>query len=98
MRYELKFKEEAWREWNDLDGSIRELFKKKLKERVANPKVSSAKLRTMSDCYKIKLRGPGYRLVYQVRDNEFVIVVIAVGKRDKSQVYKIAGRRILSEE
>lgn len=95
MSYELKFKEEAWREWNDLDGSIRELFKKKLKERVANPKVPSAKLRTMSDCYKIKLRGPGYRLVYQVRDNAFVIVVIAVGKRDKNQVYKIAGSRIL---
>ena len=93
MSYELKFKEEAWQEWNGLDGSIRELFKKKLKERLINPKVPSAKLRTMSDCYKIKLRGPGYRLVYQVRDQELVIVVIAVGKRDKNQVYKIASSR-----
>ncbi|MDD2468595.1 MAG: type II toxin-antitoxin system RelE/ParE family toxin [Desulfobulbus sp.] len=94
MKYELKFKEEAFREWNALDGSIREIFKKKLKERLADPKVPSAKLRTMSDCYKIKLRGPGYRLVYQVRDNELVIVVIAVGKRDKNQVYKIASSRV----
>lgn len=93
MNYELKFKEEALREWNALDGSIREIFKKKLRERLADPKVPSAKLRTMSDCYKIKLRGPGYRLVYQVRDNELVIVVIAVGKRDKNQVYKIASSR-----
>lgn len=93
MSYELKFKEEAWREWNNLDGSIRELFKKKLKERLINPEVPSAKLRTLSDCYKIKLRGPGYRLVYQVRDNELVVVVIAVGKRDKNQVYKIASSR-----
>jgi mRNA interferase RelE/StbE len=74
-----------------LGGSIRELFKKKFNERVANPIVPSAKLTTMSDCYKIKSRGPGYRLVYH---NEFVIVVIAVGKRDKNQVYKIAGSRI----
>ena len=94
MNYELKFKEEALREWKALDGSIREIFKKKLKERLADPKVPSAKLRTMSDCYKIKLRGPGYRLVYQVRDNELVIVVIAVGKRDKNQVYKIASSRV----
>lgn len=93
MSYELKFKEEALQEWNNLDGSIRELFKKKLKERLTNPKVPSARLRTMSDCYKIKLRGPGYRLVYQVRDNELVIVVIALGKRDKNQVYKIASSR-----
>ena len=94
MSYELKFKEEAWQEWNNLDGSIRELFKKKLKERLENPKIPSARLRTMSDCYKIKLKGPGYRLVYQVRDNEFVVVVIAVGKRDKNQVYKIASIRM----
>jgi len=93
MSYELKFKEEAWREWNGLDESIRKLFKKKLKERFTNPNVPSAKLRTMNDCYKIKLRGPGYRLVYQVRDQELVIVVIAVGKRDKNQVYKIASSR-----
>jgi mRNA interferase RelE/StbE len=93
MSYELKFKEEAWQEWNNLDGSIRELFKKKLEERIENPKIPSAKLRTMRDCYKIKLRGPGYRLVYQVRDNELIIVVIAIGKRDKNQVYKIASSR-----
>ena len=93
MSYDLKFKEEAWQEWNSLDGSTRELFKKKLKERIENPKIPSAKLRTMPDCYKIKLRGPGYRLVYQVRDNELVIVVIAVGKRDNNQVYKIANSR-----
>ncbi|MBM9617070.1 type II toxin-antitoxin system RelE/ParE family toxin [Desulfobulbus rhabdoformis] len=69
MSYELKFKEEALQEWKNLDGSIRELFKKKLKERLVHPKIPSAKLRTLSDCYKIKLKGPGYRLVYQVRDN-----------------------------
>jgi mRNA interferase RelE/StbE len=40
----------------------------------------------MADCCKIKLRGQGYRLVYQVRDNELVIVVIAVGKRDRNLV------------
>jgi mRNA interferase RelE/StbE len=48
----------------------------------------------MKDCYKIKLRSASYRLVYQVRDSEILISVVAVGKRDRNQVYKIAIKRI----
>ncbi|MNZ67107.1 mRNA interferase RelE [compost metagenome] len=43
--------------------------------------------------YKIKLRSAGYRLVYEVREREIVVVVIAVGKRERSEVYREAGRR-----
>ena len=94
MSYELRFKELAKREWDKLDVPVREHFKKKLREHLQEPKILSAKLRGMSDCYKIKLRGSGHRLVYQVRDNEFVIVVIAVGKRDKNLVYRLATKRL----
>jgi mRNA interferase RelE/StbE len=48
----------------------------------------------MKDCYKIKLRSAGYRLVYQVRDSELVVSVIAVGKRERHAVYKAAVKRI----
>jgi mRNA-degrading endonuclease RelE of RelBE toxin-antitoxin system len=44
MSYELRFKEEALAEWRRLDGSLREQFKKKLIERLAQPRVLSAKL------------------------------------------------------
>jgi len=37
----------------------------------------------MKDCYKNKLRRAGYRLVYQVRDHDVVVSVVAVGKRKK---------------
>lgn len=94
MSYELIFKEDALKEWRKLDSGIRETFKKKLIERLEEPRIESARLRGMADCYKIKLRGLGYRLVYQVRDNELVIVVIAVGKRDRNLVYKIAKNRL----
>lgn len=94
MNYELRFKEDAKKEWEKLDRHVQEIFKKKLKERLPNPKITSAKLRGMSDCYKIKLRGSGHRLVYQVRDNELVIVVIAIGKRDKNLVYRLATSRL----
>lgn len=93
MSYELRFKEEALKEWRKLDETVKSSFKKKLQERLTDPKVPSAKLRGLTDCYKIKLRGVGYRLVYQVREQELVVVVIAVGKRDKEMVYKIAAKR-----
>ena len=94
MTYSLRFKEEAKKEWDRLDPVIREHFAKKLRQRRENPRADSARLSGMQDCYKIKLRSAGYRLVYEVRDHEVVIVVIAVGKRERSAVYKIAAKRL----
>lgn len=94
MTYKLVFKQDAQKEWRKLDDSIRVQFKKKLKERLINPRVESARLSGMKDCYKIKLRSAGYRLVYEVRDEEIVVSVVAVGKRSKNQVYKIAAKRV----
>lgn len=94
MTYKLVFKTDALKEWNKLDPNTRELFKKQLVKRLQNPRVGSAKLNGMKDCYKVKLRSVGYRLVYQVRDNELVISVVAVGKRSRNQVYKAAIKRI----
>jgi mRNA interferase RelE/StbE len=48
----------------------------------------------MQDCYKIKLRTSGYRLVYQVKDEVITITVIAVGRRDKNSVYENAIKRL----
>lgn len=47
----------------------------------------------MKDCYKIKLRGAGYRLVYRVEEGRIVILVLAVGKRERSGVYDSAKNR-----
>jgi mRNA interferase RelE/StbE len=48
----------------------------------------------MKDCYKIKLRKAGYRLVYEVRDEEVVVLVVAIGKRERNAVYKTAAKRL----
>jgi mRNA interferase RelE/StbE len=48
----------------------------------------------MEDCYKIKLRTTGYRLVYQVKDDVITVIVIAVGRRDKNSVYENAIKRL----
>lgn len=94
MTYKLVFKADAEKEWRKLDSNIRSQFKKKLIERLEEPRIESARLNNMVDCYKIKLRSAGYRLVYQVRDQEIVVSVVAVGKRERNQVYNIAVKRI----
>jgi mRNA interferase RelE/StbE len=93
MSFKLGFLEQALKEWRKLDGSTRARFKAKLIERLENPRIPSAQLHGHEDRYKIKLRGVGYRLVYEVRDSELIVVVIAVGKRDRSEVYTIAAAR-----
>jgi len=57
------------------------------------PRIPQARLSGQQDRYKIKLRSVGYRLVYEVRDNELIVVVVAVGKRERNAVYKAAAGR-----
>ena len=92
-KYLLKFQSAARKEWDKLDGSIQIQFLKVFKRRLDEPRIPKASLAGMPDCYKIKLRELGYRLVYRVYDSEVIILVLAVGKRERNLVYDIAERR-----
>ena len=94
MSYSLRFHELALKEWKRLDSTLQEQFKKKLKERLENPRVPLAALSGMKDCYKIKLKAAGYRLVYRVEDDIVYVTVISVGKRERLHVYRNAQNRI----
>jgi mRNA interferase RelE/StbE len=95
--YRLQFLPEAKAEWDKLDGSIRQQFAKLLLRRLDNPRVPAVALTAMPDCYKIKLRTAGFRLVYQVIDEKLLLLTIAVGKRDKSTVYDLAKLRLTAK-
>ena len=90
MRYELAFLPSALKEWDKLGANVRTQFKKKLAERLDNPHVPAARLSCFPDCYKIKLRAAGYRLVYRVDDKVVTVIVVAAGRRDRNAVYKAA--------
>ncbi|UCZ79479.1 type II toxin-antitoxin system RelE/ParE family toxin [Pectobacterium carotovorum] len=94
MSYRVKFREDALKEWLKLDKAIQQQFAKKLKKCCENPHIPAAKLRGMKDCYKIKLRTSGFRLVYEVIDDVLIIAVVAVGKRERSGVYHLASERM----
>lgn len=93
MTYKLIFDKRALKEWNKLGETLRQQFKNKLAERMINPCIQADKLKGENDLYKIKLRSAGYRLVYQVRDQEITIIVVSVGKRERLEVYKTAEQR-----
>jgi mRNA interferase RelE/StbE len=93
MSYELAFLDAALEEWRKLDTQTRDQFKAKLEEWLQIPKISGSRLHGVKERYKIKLRSAGYRLVYAVRDHQLIVLVVAVGKRERNDVYKLVARR-----
>ena len=50
----------------------------------------------LHNCYKIKLKKQGYRLVYTAEDGEMVVLVLVVDKREDFAAYHAAIERILA--
>ncbi len=94
MTYSLEFDQRALKEWHKLGDTIRQQFKKKLAEILESPRIEANRLRELPDCYKVKLRSAGYRLIYQVIDQEVVVFVIAVDKRENEAAYRKASERL----
>ncbi|WP_330703862.1 type II toxin-antitoxin system RelE/ParE family toxin [Novosphingobium resinovorum] len=69
---------------------------RKLDTLLEQPRIPAARLRGGDDCYKIKLRAAGYRVIYQVIDARLVILIVAACKRDsaKDDVYTVAMNRL----
>ena len=94
MTYSLVFDARALKEWQKLGDTVRQQLKKKLAEVLLNPRIEANRLHSLPDCYKIKLRSSGYRLVYQVLDHEEVVFVVAVDRREREQAYRKAAERL----
>lgn len=87
MIYKIKFTPISNKEWKKIDYAIRMQFKKKLEKIVHDPKIVKNKLSGYKNIYKIKLRSSGFRLAYEVKDQEIVVLVLSVGKRENNKVY-----------
>jgi len=94
MTYSLEFDARALKEWQKLGDTVRVQFKKKLAAVLLDPQIEANRLAGLPDCYKIKLRSSGYRLVYQVVDDDVVVFVVAVDKRERGEAYRKAADRL----
>ena len=93
-RYGLEFLPRARKAWSKLDHNTRHRLARRLAERQERPRIESAALRAMPNCYKIKLKSPGIRLVYRVEDDRLVILVLAIGRRERDEAYVEANREL----
>lgn len=94
-KYRLLFLPSALKEWQALDGSVKESLRKLLQKRLNNPHVPGGALHgELLGCYKIKLRKQGIRLVYRVEDKALIVMVMAVDKREDSAAYLSATERV----
>ena len=94
MSYKLSFHPKALKEFKQLNYSISEQFKKKIAQRLENPRVEKDKLSGFDDVYKIKLRAAGFRLAYKVEDENITVIVLAVGKRENNKIYNLLHGRV----
>lgn len=96
--YDYKFHPEAEKELAKLNRSVQILFTKALKKILKSPELgmdlghkSGLDLVGFKKMYFDHKR---YRVVYQVIEEEIVVYLIAIGKRDKMDVYKKASERV----
>jgi len=92
--YAIEFMPRARKAWSKLPHPVKEQLARRLAERQQNPHVASARLSRMPNCYKIKLRGPRLRLVCRVEEQRLVILVLAIGKRERNEAYQEADREL----
>lgn len=75
-----------------LDNKIKSIVKRKIEQLKHNPYLGLPLRGKLAKFYKLKVSK--YRVVYEVNNNNLIIIVIAIGKRDNLFVYKIAEKRI----
>ena len=104
MSWNVKYLPEALDDFRKLDGSQKILVRKAIQKVCQNPlpeteggygKLLGNKSSTnLTGFLKIKLRGAGLRIVYQlIRQGDYMLVII-IGVREDEEVYEIAQKRI----
>ena len=98
-KYRLLFLPSALKEWQDLDGSVKEILRNLLKQRLDTPHVPGGALHgELAGYYKIKLKKQGFRLVYGVEDDALIVIVMAIDKREDGVVYRSVMARIADKQ
>ena len=95
--YDFKFYEEAEKDLEKLNNSVKKLFVKKLTQIIKNPEIGkdlgNKNNLNLAGLKKVYFDNKRYRIVYEIREKEIIIHIIAIGKRDNMKVYKKANLR-----
>ncbi|MDO4280265.1 MAG: type II toxin-antitoxin system RelE/ParE family toxin [Peptococcaceae bacterium] len=103
MSWEVVFFPEAEADLAKLDGSQKIAVVKAIEKVRTNPlpmqeggygkPLGNKHGHNLSGLLKIKLRGPGIRIVYQLVRTETKMIVVVIGMRADQEVYELASKR-----
>ncbi len=81
--YELHFLTSAKKEFKKLDTTAQKTIKEKLLTLISNPEILKNNIKPLKGEYKGKyrLRIKQYRVVFQVKDEELIILIVRIGHR-----------------
>lgn len=95
--YGYKFHKDAEKELGKLNTSVQVLFVKALKKIVTSPQLGedlgNKNNLNLVGLKKMYFDHKKYRIVYEVLEDEIFIYIVAIGKRDKMEVYRHASER-----
>lgn len=104
MNWNVVYLPEAIKDLDELDGSQRQAVRKALEKLRQNPLpeteggygkwLGNKNNLDLSGMLKVKLRGAGLRIVYQLHHVEDQVLVIVIGAREDHLVYELATKRI----
>ena len=79
-------------DFSKLDNKVKNIIKRKIELLKYEPCLGLPLRGKLSKLYKLKVSK--YRIVYEIRNEQLIIAIIAIGKRDNLFVYKLAEKRI----
>ncbi len=104
MNWEVRYLPEVLDDFRALDGSQRILVKKAIARVKKNPlpeteggygkRLGNKSGSQLAGFLKVKLRGAGLRIVYQLVRGKDRMVLIVIGTREDDEVYDIAYKRV----
>lgn len=104
MKFKLSFIREAMKDYKGLDGSQKIVVDKALQRISLNPyldkdggygkALSNHNNSKLAGLIKFKLRSSGIRIVYKLEKKKDEVLVIVIGMREDSKVYKDAAKRV----
>jgi mRNA interferase RelE/StbE len=82
-KWNIEYAESAVKEILALDGSVKKIIRKAIEDKLETDplKFGLPLRRNLSSLFK--LRVGNYRIIYQVKKNEVIVLVVAVGHRKK---------------
>lgn len=107
MAYKVEFDSRAIDDLSKIDNSSKQIILKTINRVAENPlprseggygwPLGNKHGMNLTNLLKIKMRGIGYRVVYQLKRTEKSMEIIVVGVRADEEVYQLAFERVLNK-